>query len=104
MSSEKIDLLMAQECKMQKGEEKQEAWSKHTPRGCKVFVSTSESANREKGVMVMIGKRLAPLVRETMIVKDEEGRFIAVPIRTLVKGVHMWAISIYAPHIKEEKV
>ena len=103
MTKEKVDILMTQECKMQREEERTEEWSKYTPRGSKVYVAAPESATREKGVMIMLGRRLAPLVRESMIIRDEAGRFLAVPIRTLVKGIHIWVISIYAPHSKEEK-
>ena len=38
-----------------------------------------------------------------MVLRDEEGRFLAIPIRTLEKGVHIWVINIYAPANTQEK-
>ena len=55
------------------------------------------------GVAIAIGKRLAPLVREKGIQRDTEGRLLAVPIRTLEKGIQVWIIAIYAPDINEDK-
>ena len=52
---------------------------------------------------VLLSKRVAPLVKAEDIVRVEEGRFLAVPIRTLTKGISMWAISIYAPCVQKEK-
>ena len=38
-----------------------------------------------------------------MVLKDEEGRLLAIPIKTLEKGVHTWVINIYAPANTQEK-
>ena len=38
-----------------------------------------------------------------MVVKDQEGRFVAVPVKTLQKGVSIWLLSIYAPAQKSQK-
>ena len=38
-----------------------------------------------------------------MVIRDEEGRFLAVPIRTLERGVHIWLVNIYAPAQHKEK-
>ena len=46
---------------------------------------------------------MAILSRDKMVVKDEEGRFIAVPVKTLEKGVSVWLLNIYAPAQKNQK-
>ena len=95
--------MMLQETKLKEKEEKEEKWQQITPRGCKMFVASSKSPGRRSGVAILLNKRTAPLVIQDQIVKDTQGRFIAVPLRTLNKGEKLWVISIYAPAYTQEK-
>ena len=90
---------------MKEGEEKQEIWGRNTPRGMKAYVAAPRDQegeeegeeHRKQGVATFIGKRLAALTRDKDIVRDEEGRFLAIPVRTLTRGVSLWLINIYGP-------
>ena len=69
----------------------------------KVFTAENLKEHRKAGVATFLNKRVSLLVRDNMVLKDEEGRFLAIPIRTLEKGVHIRVINIYAPANTQEK-
>ena len=103
MKEGNIDIMMTQETRMAEGEAKEERWSRQHPRGMKVFTSENLKEHRKAGVATFLNKRVSLLVRDKVVLKDEEGRLLAIPIRTLAKGVHIWVINIYAPANTQEK-
>ena len=103
MKQQKVEAFLGQEVKLSLEETRKESWGRQFPIGWKVYYSVAQSGKRERGAMTILGPRLAPLVMEKDIVRDEEGRFLAVPLRTLVKGQRMWVINIYGPAQAGEK-
>ena len=69
----------------------------------KAFTSENIKEHRKAGVATLLNKRVALLVKDKMVLRDEEGRFLAIPIRTLEKGVHLWVLNIYAPASTKDK-
>ena len=103
MKEEKIDVLMLQETRMDEEETKSEKWRHMQGAGYKAFASSNENKPTRAGVATLLGQRVALLVKDKMVIRDEEGRFLAIPVRTLERGVHIWYVNIYAPAQSKEK-
>ena len=57
---------------------------------------------RQRGVLTQVHTRLAARIIERDIIRDHEGRFLAVPITTLNRQQRRWIINIYAPASQQE--
>jgi len=105
MRYEKPAVLMLQETHMsaEEGDEAifQACLDKEAP-GYTLF-SAACADMRQRGVAVIMDSKLVPLVRKDRVIRDVQGRYIAVPCRSLVKGQTIWWISIYAPAESKEK-
>ena len=48
-----------------------------------MFTSENTEKPTKSGATTIINKRMGLLVKDKNVIRDEEGRFLAVPIRTL---------------------
>jgi exonuclease III len=94
------DVMILQETKMTREDENQ---MEKRMKGYKAYWSVKEN-ERKNGVMTILKEELAALVLEIQIVRDKDGRFLALPLRTLTKDLKMWIVNIYAPSgVKKEE-
>ena len=54
-----------------------------------------EDNRRRGGVMTLMPRILTPLIIQQDIIKDKEGRFLAIPCHTKTKGQRLWFINIF---------
>jgi len=99
MEESQVDVLMVQEARIA------EANAERIPemKGYKHFAALNPK-KAVNGCVTWIHARLACLVKTERIIKDTvDGRYIAIPMRTLRKGQDIWWINIYAPvHAKDK--
>ncbi len=72
-----------------------EPWHKHISASYKVYTHIGEAG--DTGVVTLIHNSVRFRVLEKQIIKDKQGRFMAIPIKTLTPQKLMWVINIYGP-------